>query len=175
MGRLRHKTAIVTGAAMGIGMGIARILVQEGARVALFDSDERLVDAVREVQGSAAFKVDIRDADAVMNATRDVAAEFGQIDILVNNAGVLRAVPFLEMSREVRDLHIDVNLNGTWNCCQAVLPHMLERAYGKIINLSSVTGTQMADPGETAYGLTKAGIWGSPRRSPSSSRVRASM
>jgi NAD(P)-dependent dehydrogenase (short-subunit alcohol dehydrogenase family) len=160
---------------MGIGLGIARILVQEGAKVALFDSDERLIEAVRKVQGSAAFKVDIRDADALMNATRDVAAEFGQIDILVNSVGVLRAVPFLEMSREVSDLHIDVNLKGTWNCCQSDLPHMLERTCGRIINLSSVTGTQVADPGQTAYGLTKAGTWGSLTGSPSSSRVRAAM
>lgn len=160
MGRLENKIAIVTGAAMGIGQGIARILAQEGATVSLFDADDAVVESRREVGAEEAFQVDIRDAKAVRNSADEVASRFGRIDILVNNAGVLRVVPFLEMSDEVRDLHIDTNLKGTWNCCQAVLPHMMERRKGKIINLSSVTGTLVADPGETAYGLTKAGIWG---------------
>ena len=160
MGRLENKTAIVTGAAMGIGLGIARILAREGAAVSLFDVDDGVLAAAREVGGAAASVVDIRDGVALRAAVDDVATRFGRVDILVNNAGILRVVPFLEMSDETRDLHIDTNLKGTWNCCQAVLPHMLERDYGKIVNLSSVTGTQVADPGETAYGLTKAGIWG---------------
>ena len=160
MGRLENRTAIVTGAAMGIGLGIARVLTREGAAVSLFDVDDGVFAAAREVGGAAAFQVDIRDGEALRAAADDVEAQFGRVDILVNNAGILRVVPFLEMSDEVRDLHIDTNLKGTWNCCQAFLPHMLKRHYGKIVNLSSVTGTQVADPGETAYGLTKAGIWG---------------
>ncbi len=160
MGRLENKTAIVTGAAMGIGLGIARILAREGAAVSLFDVDDEVLAATREVGGAAAFIVDIRDGVALRAAVDDVVTQFGRVDILVNNAGILRVVPFLEMSDEIRDLHIDTNLKGTWNCCQAVLPHMLKHQCGKIVNLSSVTGTQVADPGETAYGLTKAGIWG---------------
>ncbi len=104
--------------------------------------------------------MDIRDGEAVRAAAADVESQFGRVDILVNNAGILRVVPFLEMTDEIRDLHLDTNLKGTWNCCQAVLPGMVKRRYGKVVNLSSVTGTQVADPGETAYGLTKAGIWG---------------
>ena len=91
--------------------------------------------------------MDIRDGEAVRAAADEVASQFGRVDILVNNAGILRVVPFLEMTDEIRDLHIDTNLKGTWNCCQAVLPGMLKRGYGKIVNLSSVTGTQVADPG----------------------------
>ena len=160
MGRLEDKTAIVTGAAMGIGLGITRILAREGAAVTLLDVDEGVFTALKEVGGAAAFKVDIRDGEAVRAAADEVASQFGRVDILVNNAGILRVVPFIEMTDEIRDLHLDTNLKGTWNCCQAVLPGMLKRRYGKIVNLSSVTGTKVADPGETAYGLTKAGIWG---------------
>ena len=160
MGRLEDKTAIVTGAAMGIGPGIARILAREGAAVSLFDVDDGVFTAMKQVGGAAAFKVDIRNGEAVRAAADEVASQLGRVDILVNNAGILRVVPFLEMTDEIRDLHLDTNLKGTWNCCQAVLPGMVKRRYGKIVNLSSVTGTQVADPGETAYGLTKAGIWG---------------
>jgi len=160
MRRLENKTAIVTGAAMGIGLGIAKVLAREGAAVSLIDVDDSVFEVMQRAGGVEAFKVDIRDGEALRAAANDVVSRFGRVDILVNNAGILRVVPFLEMSDEVRDLHIDTNLKGTWNCCQAVLPHMLKRNYGKIVNLSSVTGTQVADPGETAYGLTKAGIWG---------------
>jgi len=160
MGRLENKTAIVTGAAMGIGLGIARVLAREGAAVSMFDVDDGVSTAMKEAGGAAAFQVDVRDGQAVRAAANEVASKFGRVDILVNNAGILRVVPFLEMTDELRDLHIDTNLKGAWNCCQAVLPHMRTRRYGKIVNLSSVTGTQVADPGETAYGLTKAGIWG---------------
>ena len=160
MKRLMEKTAVVTGAAMGIGLGVARVFTEEGARVVMLDRSEEVFEAARTLPGSTAFKVDISDHAAVDEAIEKAEAAAGRIDILVNNAGILRAVPFLDMSREIRDLHIDVNIKGTWNCSRAVLPSMVKRSRGKVVNLSSVTGTVVADPGETAYGLTKAAIWG---------------
>ncbi len=164
MGRLDGKIAVVTGAAMGNGLGITRVFCREGASVAMLDVQEKVFESARGLEGEGRsvlpLRVDIRDFAAVKEAVEAVAKEFERIDILVNNAGVARLVPFLEMSDEVRDLHFDVNIKGTWNCTKAVLPKMIERSYGKIVNLSSVTGPLVADTGETAYAVTKAGIWG---------------
>ena len=92
VGRPRHKAAIVIGAAMRVGMGSARILMQEGSRTALFESDVRRIETLPEVPGSSAFKVDIGDVDAVARCSRGAAAEFRPIDLLVDDAGVLRAM-----------------------------------------------------------------------------------
>ena len=86
--------------------------------------------------------------------------KYGRIDILVNNAGVAKLVRFEEMTPEVRDFHIDVNIKGTWNVTQAVYPYMVKQKYGKIVNLSSVTGPKVADAGEVAYATTKAALIG---------------
>jgi NAD(P)-dependent dehydrogenase (short-subunit alcohol dehydrogenase family) len=163
VGRLDGRVAIVTGAAKGNGLGIAKVFALEGAAVALFDVDENVTQAAQslgEGAEAAAFPVDVKDFSAVKHATDEVVARFGHLDVLVNNAGVVRLVPFLEMSDADRDFHFDVNIKGAWNCSQAALPHMLKGGYGKIVNLSSVTGTIVADPGESAYCVTKAGIWG---------------
>lgn len=86
--------------------------------------------------------------------------KFGKIDILVNNAGISKSCKFLEVTDELRDLHIDVNIKGARNCTQAIIPNMIKQKYGKIINISSVTGPIVADPNMTAYALTKAVIHG---------------
>ncbi|MBW2369798.1 MAG: SDR family oxidoreductase UcpA [Deltaproteobacteria bacterium] len=159
MGRLENKVAIVTGAAMGNGWGIAKIFAQEGAQVVMLDINDKVFESAKELDATA-FKVDIRNYSAVKKAVDETAQKFGKIDILVNNAGVAKLEPFLDMSDETRDFHFGVNINGAWNCTKAAMPYMVEKNYGKIVNLSSVTGTMVADAGESAYATTKAAIWG---------------
>ena len=105
-------------------------------------------------------KLDVRNSEEVKKAVAAGTERFGKIDILINNAGVIKLDNFLDMTDEVRDFQLDVNVKGSWNCAQAVLPQMIERKYGKIVFMSSVTGPMVADPGEAAYATSKAAIWG---------------
>lgn len=164
MNRLKGKIAIVTGAAMGNGKGAAEALARQGAFVVLCDISEKLKETENEFLGKgyavSAERFDVRDVEKVRAAVKRVIAEKGKIDILVNNAGVAKAIPFLDMTDEQRDFHIDVNVKGIWNVSKAVFPAMVKEKYGRIINMSSVTGPMVADHGETAYALTKAAVWG---------------
>ncbi len=164
MGRLEGKVAVVTGAAMGNGWGISKVFGREGAHVAMLDVAEKVFEAAGKFEGQgysvSGHKADVTDLDGVRKVVDEVAAKHGTIHILVNNAGIARLVPFLEMTDEVRDLHFNVNIKGAWNCTKAVLPYMVEKNYGKIVNISSVTGALVADVGETAYAITKAALWG---------------
>ncbi len=160
MGKLDGKVAIVTGGAMGNGFGAALALAKNGAQVVLVDISDRVFEAAQSLDKNAVgYKMDVSDFNDVSKVFQSIAEKFGKIDILVNNAGVAVIVPFLEMSDEIRDRHFNVNIKGVWNCTKAALPHMLQANYGKIVNLSSVTGTMVADVGETAYAITKGGIW----------------
>lgn len=164
MGMLENKVAVVSGAAMGNGWGIAKVFSREGAHVGMLDVSDEVFEAAKafgsQGLGVTAYKTDVTDCDAVKEAVDDLARQKGKIDILVNNAGIAKLVPFLEMTDEIRDLHFDVNINGAWNCTKAVLPFMVEKNYGRIVNISSVTGPIVADMGETAYAITKAALWG---------------
>ena len=152
--RLKDKVAIVTGGSMGNGKGIVDRFLEEGAKVYIFDIAEPK-DSKYDF-----FSVDIRDRKAVEEAVQKIIKKEKHIDILVNNAGVSKVVPFLEIDDEMRDFHIDININGPWNTTKYVVPHMLEREEGSIINLSSVTGRHVADPGEVAYATSKAALIG---------------
>ena len=155
---LEGKVAVVTGGAMGNGLGIVKVLLKEGVKVAILDYSEQLTEVVKSLQGSVlGYKVDIRDNNMVINVIKDINNRFGNIDILVNNAGVCQLEPFDKMTDTVRDYHFDINIKGTWNVTKAVLPYMPK---GSIINLSSVTGPMVADPGEVAYATTKGAILG---------------
>lgn len=164
MGKLDGRVAIVTGAAMGNGNGGARGLAKNGAQVILADISDKVVDAAHELvkQGykASAVQFDVRNFTDVKKAVDGICEQFGRIDILFNNAGVIKLYQFEEMSDEVRDFHFDVNIKGVWNCAKAVWPYMVRQKYGKIINMSSVTGPMVVDVGETAYATTKAAIWG---------------
>lgn len=162
--KLEGKIAVVTGGAMGNGKGIVDVFLKYGAKVIILDYSDNLPSVIasyREKQlPVGAYKVDIRDKKIVTSCVNDIVKRFGRIDVLVNNAGVAKLMPFSEMTDEVRDFHFDVNIKGTWNVTQAVVPYMKNQKYGKIVNLSSVTGTMVADSGEVAYATTKAALMG---------------
>ena len=157
--KLENKVAIVTGGAMGNGLGIVKVFLKEGAKVAILDYDEKLKETLENLNSEKVigYNVDIRDVNKVNEIIKNINSKWGNIDILVNNAGVCRLKPFMEMTDELRDFHFDINIKGTWNVTKATLPYMEK---GSIINLSSVTGPMVADSGEVAYATTKAALIG---------------
>lgn len=160
--KLENKIAVVTGGAMGNGLGIVKVFLKYGAKVVILDYADCLDDVVStlnkeyEVTG---YKVDIRNMNDVKKAINQTIEKYGHIDILVNNAGVCRLEKFEDMDDELRDFHFDININGTWNVTKAAIPYMKNKN-SSIINLSSVTGPLVADSGEVAYATTKAAILG---------------
>jgi NAD(P)-dependent dehydrogenase (short-subunit alcohol dehydrogenase family) len=163
-GKLAGRVAVVTGAAMGNGEGIARRLAQHGAHVMLWDISEKVFNTSESINSddgkSTPVNVDVTNYETCQKAADDAIAEHGRIDILCNNAGVIRLANFIEMSDSIRDFHFDVNIKGVWNCTKAVLPNMIKNKYGRIVIMSSVTGPMVADEGETAYATSKAALWG---------------
>ena len=162
MARLQNKVAIVTGAAQGIGKGIARALGKEGAVVALWDIADHVQGIAKELRDSGskayAYTVNVADIGKVDQTASEISDRFGKIDILVNNAGTAIFSSFVEMTPEDRDIVFNINFNGMWNCTKAIIPGMLNRCYGRIVNISSVTGPRVATPGLTAYSATKGAI-----------------
>lgn len=166
MEKLKDRVAIITGGAMGNGLGIAKVFLKYGANIAILDYSKELGHTVQTLKSIfpnskiLGFEADIRNTKRVEECIKAIKEEMGEIDILVNNAGVCKLVPFEEMDEDVRDFHFDVNIKGTWNVTKAVLPHMKKNANSSIVNLSSVTGPMVADTGEVAYATTKAALIG---------------
>ena len=160
--KLEGKVAIVTGGAMGNGLGIVKVFLKYGADVIIIDNSDKLQATLQELRNPKVlgYSGDIRDKNMMNAIVNDVITKKGKIDILVNNAGIAKLQPFVKMSDEVRDNHFDINIKGTWNITQAVVPHMVKNNYGRIVNLSSVTGPLVADAGEVAYATTKAALLG---------------
>lgn len=159
---LTGQTAIVTGAATGIGEAIARRLAAAGATVGVADLDAEGARGVAESMGNASFplQMDIARAESVRKAVADVLARTGRIDILVNNAGIAgRAAPLWEQTDEDWQQILAVNLTGVFNCCRAVIQHMRERKYGRIVSIASIAGKE-GNPNMTGYSSTKAGVIG---------------
>ena len=144
MSLLKDKTAFVTGAAAGIGRGIADLFAEEGARVYLLDSDgqgaARAAEAIQSNGGAAfAYGSDVRKPETIQPAIDHALAEFGSVDILVNNAGIYPRRSFAEMTEAEWDDTQDVNIKGMFHTIKLVLPHMTKQKAGKIVNISSVT------------------------------------
>lgn len=159
--KLGGKVAIVTGAAAGIGRGIAETFAREGARVAIADRDAekaRETEAhIRSAEGeAAAFEVDVASGASVSRMVADVVSRFGRLDILVNNAGIRFVKPFLEYSEDEWRKTLDVNLTGLFLCCRAAVPQMLTNGKGKIVNVASVAG-EFGRPHRIAYCASKGG------------------
>ena len=160
--KLDGKVAIITGGAMGNGLGIVKVFLKCGAEVVIIDYSDKLQETLQELKNPKVmgYKTDIRDNNMLTAVINDVIAKKGKIDILVNNAGIAKLQPFIEMSDEIRDSHFDINIKEAWNDTKAVVPHMIKNNYDRIVNLSSVTGPMVADTGEVAYATTKAALLG---------------
>lgn len=162
---LEGKVAVVTGGSRGIGAEIAKVLARNGALVAInyLNSSEKADGIVQEIEqegGTAfAFKADVMEADSVHKFIEEVINRYGQIDILINNAGITRDKTFRKMSIEEWEEVINVNLNSVFKTTSKVINHMLERKYGRIINISSIIG-QSGGFGQTNYSASKAGLLG---------------
>jgi len=159
---LRHRHAVVTGGGQGIGFAIASRLLASGATVSLWDRDaDVLKTAVVKLEGAGAVTVqalDVTDADAVARAADAALANHGAIDILVANAGIAGPnVKTWEYPVDAWKQVIDINLVGIFLCCRAVVPHMLTKNYGRIVNVASIAGKE-GNPNASAYSASKAGV-----------------
>ncbi|WP_436399013.1 L-iditol 2-dehydrogenase [Roseobacter sp. S98] len=160
MMRLEGKSALITGAARGIGRSFAEAYVREGARVAIADINiERAEQAAAEIGASAvAVKMDVTDQRSIDAAVATTVQAFGQIDILINNAALFTAAPVTEITREDYQRVFDINVAGSLFTLQAVAKHMIDRGVkGKIINMASQAGRR-GEPLVAVYCATKAAV-----------------
>ena len=154
------RNAIVTGGAQGIGLAIVNRLAESGARVRIWDRDDKLLAATvaklgKSVTGDA---IDVTDADAIARATRSALEALGKIDVLVNNAGIAgMSKPVVDYPVDEWKRVIDIDLTGPFLCCRAVVPHMTRAGYGRIVNIASVAGKE-GNPNAAAYGAAKGGL-----------------
>jgi NAD(P)-dependent dehydrogenase (short-subunit alcohol dehydrogenase family) len=163
------KVALVTGAGQSVGRGISEVLAQSGFAIAVNDLHpdraESVVEAIRAVGGrAAAVPFDCTDPDAIRHGVAAIAAELGPVDVLVNNAGIAEDAappgPFLESDPASWAAQFNLNLFGSMHCIQAVGPGMVERGWGRIIQISSGASSTGLAIGVSLYGAAKAGIEG---------------
>lgn len=161
---LENKIALVTGAGQGIGKTIALTLARHGANVVVADINETTISTVAhevEALNRRAFPLclDVVNLAACEEAVKKTIDAFGKLDILINNAGITRDMVLLRMKEEQWDQVIAVNLKGTFNCTKAAIRYMFRNKYGRIVNISSVTGA-MGNPGQANYSASKAAVIG---------------
>ncbi len=160
-GRFQDRVAVITGGGSGVGREAAMRISAEGGRVCLWDWDETALSAaVQAIPGAQHAKVDVADAEHVAQAAERAFAAFGRIDVLVASAGITgpTATVWDYPPQEWRRV-IDINLNGVFNSCRAVVPYMLKNDYGRIVNIASVAGKE-GNPNASAYSASKAAVIG---------------
>lgn len=159
---LTGRFAVVTGGAQGIGLAVTRRLLDSGASVAIWDMDTEEMDRAAAALGVGGrlktVACDQSDWQAVSSAAAETERAFGRIDILVNNAGIAGpSAPVKDFAVETWQKIIDIDLTGVFYCCKAVIPGMVARNYGRIVNVSSVAGKE-GNPNAAAYSAAKAGV-----------------
>ncbi|MDQ7840332.1 MAG: 3-hydroxybutyrate dehydrogenase [bacterium] len=164
MGILEGKSAVVTGAASGIGLAIAQDLARAGASVCIADlhavRGRQAADAIVTAGGVARFvRTDVAHSDDVRAMVEVAVADFGGLDILVNNAGLQYVAPIVDYPEDKWDLLVGVLLRGTFLCTKYALPHMIRRRWGRIVNIASAHGL-VASPFKSAYVSAKHGVAG---------------
>lgn len=160
--RFKDKVVIITGSGQGLGAAYARDFAKEGAKVVLVDvnsdSMNNVLSEIKAAGGKAiACKTDISDYKQVEQMVNMAVEAFGTVDILINNAAVHKSLPVVETSPELWDWQIKINLCGTFYCTRAVLPIMIKKRYGKIVNIAS-SAAKLFFPGFGAYSASKGGI-----------------
>ncbi len=164
---LKDRVSIVTGSGRGIGEAVARRYGKEGSKVVVADIDaetgQRVSDEIVEADGESIFvQADITKPEDIDNVAERTLEEFGTVDILVNNAGVAVKKPIQECTLEDFDRVLSLNLRGLWYMTRAVVPTMIEKRYGKVINIASISGI-VSYPDESIYTASKAGVVGMTR------------
>jgi len=155
---LKNKTIFITGATAGFGFACAKLFAENGAKVIATGRREDRLSALKQAAGAAvhALTLDVRNKESVIKAVKELPADFSKIDILVNNAGLALGLNSYEkQSMDDIETMVDTNIKGVLNCTHALLPQMVERNSGHIVNLSSIAGTYPY-PGGNVYGATKA-------------------
>ena len=161
-----NRVALVTGASTGIGAATALLLAQKGAAVAVNyahsrDEAEKIAAEIRAAGGrAAALQADVTQAEDVARLAEEVHARLGLVDFLINNAGgLLDRVPIRQMSLDLWRRTMDLNLDSVFMVSQAFLPDMVDRRFGCIVNVSSISARNGGGPGASAYAVAKAGVW----------------
>ena len=160
--RFKDKIVIITGASQGLGAAYAEAFAAEGAQTVLLsrtlEKGEAVAQRIQASGGKAtARRCDVGDAARVRQVFSEILAEFGRVDVLVNNAAIHQSVPVVDTPFDLWDAQIRTNLSGTFYCTKCVLPGMIERKYGKIINISS-SAAKFFFPGFGAYSASKGGV-----------------
>ncbi|MBQ9060094.1 MAG: SDR family oxidoreductase [Firmicutes bacterium] len=170
-----NRVCLVTGAGSptGIGFNAAKILGGLGGKITIVATTDRIYERAEELKAEGidakGYIADLMDREQVKKLVAAITEEFGQIDVLVNNAGMVQVgveedfSGFLDMTYESWDDAIDRNLNITFNVTKEVMPFMVDAGYGRIVNISSVTGPVVSNPGEASYSAAKAGVVGLSR------------
>jgi len=159
----KDRTAVITGGAQGFGFAISKRIVNSGGKVIIWDIDKKAVEIAQNEINSKNFSfqiVDITDFSHVEKSVSDLEKQFGKVDIFINNAGMTG------MNAKVWDYPLDewkkvieLNLNATFYCCKAIVPHMIKNNYGRIVNIASIAGKE-GNPNASAYSTSKAGVIG---------------
>ncbi|TIL82750.1 MAG: SDR family oxidoreductase, partial [Mesorhizobium sp.] len=160
-GRFAGRSAVVTGGASGIGLAVAQRIVEEGGRVCVWDRDSTQIEQAKAVIADLhGVTVDVADPVAVAQAARQTIEALGAVDILVTSAAIT-GPNMTTWDYSVEDWHrvIDININGVFYSNKALVPHMLERNYGRIVNIASIAGKE-GNPNASAYSTSKAAVIG---------------